>query len=499
MTVKKRGRKRIGKMKSREGLSTIVITLILVVIVLVAVGLLWNTIQRLIKGQTQIAQIQSQFFSEQINIKNVYFEEPFVNMTIRKPAGEIKSSSVNLTLAGGPPPGEADIFSVVDLSGSMRECYGLTKSQCTNIRGKYTSLSTCDFLNTSKNIICTANYSGRWYGQCSNITSIQCDNIGGSYVSSICKNLNTNRKIACTNYSGIWYGQCSNITFLQCNNLTGNYTPSLCDSLPANYATACTNYSGTPNDKLTATQNANKDMINSLLSSGNNRIGLIGYKDMVISSNSTSLTNDNVLLNMVMDSWQATNGTCICCGINNASLKLNQQSTPEKSKSIIVMSDGQANINCSGEGSNNAINDSVKAACNANSSLNKLVIYSIGFMGADEATLTEIAKCGGGKYFSVLNTGELIATYHAIAQEILESYQSVTSLSYLFVIFFNGTDSVKEKIIDIPAVLETKTYNFNLQGALSGKITRIEVYPVVLIESTKKEVIGPLLDVWVAR
>jgi len=418
MAVKKKGKKkRNGKMKNQKGLSAIVITLILVVISLVAVGILWNTIQGLIKGQTQIAQIQSQFFSEQINIKNVYFEEPFVNMTIRKPAGEIKSSSVNLTLAGGPPPGEADIFSVVDLSGSMRECNGST------------------------------------------LNSARCNIMGGGWTSPVCGSLNAT-----------------------------SYVSSL-----------CIGYGATWNDKLTATQNANKDMITSLLSSGSNRIGLIAYKNIVIDSNSTSLTNNAVLLNTVMNSWQAGSMTCICCGINNASLKLSQQSTAEKPKSIIVMSDGVANVNCSGGGSNNAKNDSVKAACNANSSLNKLVIYSIGVMGADEATLTEIAKCGGGKYFSVTNTSELISTYQAIAQEILESYQSVTSLSYLSIIFFNGTNSVKEKIFDIPAVLETKTYNFNLQGMLSGKITRIEIYPVVVIESTKREVIGPLLDVWVAR
>jgi hypothetical protein len=199
-----------------------------------------------------------------------------------------------------------------------------------------------------------------------------------------------------------------------------------------------------------------------------------------------------------MTFWNATGNTCICCGIKNATAKFLQQSSTEKLKSMIVMSDGEANINCSGGGSNNAKNDSIKLACTANSTLNNLVIYSVGVQGADEATLTEIARCGGGTYFSVLNTSDLLAVYQTIAEQIQDRYQSMTAFNYLYVKFYNATDFAREQIFDIPTVLETKTYNFNLQGELSGRITRIEIYPVV-VTASKKEVVGPLLAVWENR
>jgi len=413
MARKKRGKKkRDGKMKNRRGLSTIVVTLILVLIGLVAVALLWGPVSRLIKERTQITEIQNQFFSEQMNILSVYSNDPYVNITIRKPAGEIKSSSVNITGTAYQSGTEADIFSVVDLSGSMRECYG--------------------------------------------ITSTQCGVLNGSWSNPTCTSLSVNAQTGCMSYGGVW------------------------------------------NDKLTATQNANRDMITRLLGSGSSRIGLIAYRDAVVNSNSTDLTNDGVLLNKTLSSWQATSYTCICCGIRNATARLLQQSSTEKLKSIIVMSDGDANINCSGGGSNNAKNDSVKAACTANSTLNNLVIYSVGVQGADEATLTSIAKCGGGKYFSVANVSDLIGIYQAIAQQIEDRYSSLTAFSFLYITFFNGTDSAREKIFDIPEVLQTKTYNFNLEGKLSGKIIRIEIYPVIVINA-KEEIIGPLLDSWEAR
>ena len=48
----------------------------------------------------------------------------------------------------------------------------------------------------------------------------------------------------------------------------------------------------------------------------------------------------------------------------------------------------------------------------------------------------------------------------------------------------------------MPTVLQTKTYNFNIGGKISGKITRIEIYPVV-VSASRQEIIGPLLAVWV--
>jgi len=409
MTGKKRGNKKNNKMKNRRGLSSVVITLILVAITLVAIFFLWGPIRNLIRQNTEMTNIQNQFFAEQINILNVYFNGSSVDVTVKKPAGQMKTSTVNLTGSWQQQQSSSDIFSIVDLSGSMRECLGITQTRC--------------------------------------------NRMGGNWQNPICNTLAGDRQIACVNYTGVW------------------------------------------NDKLGATQNANQDMINNLLGSGSNRIGLIGYKDAVVPSASVDLTNDGALLNATMALWTDTGTTCICCGIQDATTKFLAQSSAGKLKSMIVMSDGDANVNCSGGGSNNAKNDSVKLACAANSTLNNLVIYGIGVQGADEATLTAIAKCGGGKYYSVLNTSDLIAVYQTIAEQIEQRYESMTAFNYLYFQFYNATDSVREQVTDIPKILETKTYNFNLQGKLSGTITRIEVYPVVLT-TIRQEIIGPLLAVW---
>jgi hypothetical protein len=292
--------------------------------------------------------------------------------------------------------------------------------------------------------------------------------------------------------------ECYGITRNQCDILVGDYNGGTCDSLLANKQSGCISYGGTWNDKLTATQNANRQLISSILRSGTSRMGLVGYRTAVVNSSSANLTNDANFLNTTINSWQAVNNTCICCGINDAALRLRQQSSQEKIKSIIVMSDGQANVRCSQQGTGDSKNDAIKAACDANLSLNNLIIYSIGVQGADAATLTSIATCGGGKYFSVTNISELMGVYEGIAQQIEEKYLSLTSLSYLSIIFYNATNSYKENIYDIPDILQSRTYTFNLQGVLSGTLIRIEVYPVV-VTSKKEIVIGPMMDVWVPR
>jgi hypothetical protein len=71
-------------------------------------------------------------------------------------------------------------------------------------------------------------------------------------------------------------------------------------------------------------------------------------------------------------------------------------------------------------------------------------------------------------------------------------------LSYLAFKFYNATDTFTEKIYDLPPILQTKTYNFNLMGDLSGQITRIEIYPVT-VTSSNEEVVGPIYDTWNLR
>jgi len=251
---------------------------------------------------------------------------------------------------------------------------------------------------------------------------------------------------------------------------------------------------GVWDDKLTPTQDANKDLIDTLLET-NNRIGLIGYNNTVVDLASLDLTNNLNQLNTTINSWEAEGSTCICCGINDATSRLSSQSSEEKIKAIIVMSDGEANKECAEQGTGNATKDAINAACDANDTLENLMIYSVGVgMGVDENTLTQIAECGGGGYFPVADTSNLIEIYQDVAEEIKREYESIHKFNHFAVVFYNETTPYKEILTEIPDVLETERYDIDLQGKLSGEIKKIEIYPVIIISG--RELIGPLLAVW---
>lgn len=101
----------------------------------------------------------------------------------------------------------------------------------------------------------------------------------------------------------------------------------------------------------------------------------------------------------------------------------------------------------------------------------------------------------GGKYYPAINVNDLVDVYKHTAEDIKTTYTSTSNLNYLFVVFYNGTDSYTEKIPEIPNVLEMKKYQFDLTGKLEGKITKIEVYPVIITNSGK-EITGPPSGIW---
>lgn len=102
-----------------------------------------------------------------------------------------------------------------------------------------------------------------------------------------------------------------------------------------------------------------------------------------------------------------------------------------RSRSMIVMSDGQANQECGLTG--NAKEDAINASCIAFSDYN-ITVYTVGFgTDADSATLTDMAQCGNGTAYSSSDITQLGALYQQIAQDIIAtSYfgQTVSSNSY---------------------------------------------------------------------
>lgn len=95
-------------------------------------------------------------------------------------------------------------------------------------------------------------------------------------------------------------------------------------------------------------------------------------------------------------------------------------------KSMVVMSDGQANQLCSEQGTENAKQDAIQAACDAKDY--GIKVNAVGFGSkADVTTLEAIAACGNGSYYFA-NIEELAEIYKQIANNILETTYSEQTL-----------------------------------------------------------------------
>ncbi len=254
-------------------------------------------------------------------------------------------------------------------------------------------------------------------------------------------------------------------------------------------------------------KSANIQLVNSLIITGDNtkKIGLILYGDTAILSKSLNLTNNATKLNNTIGGWNNPSApyqsTCICCGINSASQMLQNLSSPDRKKVMIIMSDGEAKLACGG---GDPKDKAIAAACTANSTLSNLTIYSIGLGDSvDNSTLINISKCGNGSYYETDISG-IASFYETIAAEIntmTETYTTIQKISGLRLVVYNNSQSVIINIPgnEVPNVLQTKKYIYNLENlGLTGEITRVEVYPLALT-SKNKEITGSMLDFWVKK
>lgn len=187
-----------------------------------------------------------------------------------------------------------------------------------------------------------------------------------------------------------------------------------CDNQPD-----CLYCKGTWEDKLYLAKQANNIFIDTLLNYTNNRVGLVGYSTTARNQDYHELSNNNNSLKAKVSSWVVGGNTCICCGINKAVAGIIANSTLDKSRSLVVMSDGEANVQCTQQGTGNAKQDAIEAACDAQQY--NITVHAIGFgSGADEYTLQQIAECGEGDYYFG-NVDDLVTIYNQIAQSIIEA------------------------------------------------------------------------------
>ncbi len=176
------------------------------------------------------------------------------------------------------------------------------------------------------------------------------------------------------------------------------------------------------NTKLDIAKDAGKEFIDVVLNATGNMVGLVAYNETTASTH--DLSNDSASLYYEINSYDLGGGTCICCGIVSATNIL-ILSNETRHRSMLVMSDGEANYRCNGHlNRKKAKTDAIQAACDAHELYN-ITVYTVGFgADADMDTLWEIAECGGGLAYEVTNLTELTSLYQIIGMNI-------TNMSYV--------------------------------------------------------------------
>jgi len=180
---------------------------------------------------------------------------------------------------------------------------------------------------------------------------------------------------------------------------------------------------------LDLAKEANRAFLDVVLNYTGNRVGLVGYENSVSAGDTHSLSNDTTSLNSTINSWIDGGSTCICCGINEAASRLITENETGKVLSMVVMSDGEANVECAQQGvtpdldgngvADEGPDDAIQAACDAYNNYG-IVVYSVGFMTSSLGTdaLEAIASCGQGTYYNG-DVDNLVEIYRLIAENIL--------------------------------------------------------------------------------
>jgi hypothetical protein len=209
-----------------------------------------------------------------------------------------------------------------------------------------------------------------------------------------------------TDLSGSMCGTCSGGAWL------------CCWSGCSNNQQKCESCGGTCTAGIYEAKSANNLFIDMITNDTADRVGLVGYETNVDDYNCHDLSNNNASLKNKVSGWMAYGNTCICCGINKAINGTLANSTSAKFRSIVVMSDGEANVQCPQQPLNaTAKLDAIQAACDAYNKYG-IKVYAVGFgASADTTTLTAIATCGGGSYYSAISN--ITSIYEKIAEEII--------------------------------------------------------------------------------
>ncbi len=214
-----------------------------------------------------------------------------------------------------------------------------------------------------------------------------------------------------TDISGSMADSCNSNPKFWCCLFSGNYCRS---------EQTCTACGGVWTEKISLAKEANNLLIDTLLNYTENKVGLVGYRDIASDNDYHALSDNADSLKSKVSSWSANGETCVCCGINKANQGF-QGSSSDRQKAMIVLSDGIANRQCPQQNTGDAKQDAILAACQTFDNYN-ITVHAVGFgQNADEATLQSIASCGNGSYYFA-DVNDIVELYEEIANDIIEGF-----------------------------------------------------------------------------
>lgn len=111
--------------------------------------------------------------------------------------------------------------------------------------------------------------------------------------------------------------------------------------------------SGPQCQRLAVAKDVDKTFVDTVLNTPGDRVGLVAYSSDPGIKWYNQLSNDSASLKGNISLYHSTDWTCISCGIDNATNTLLTQSSPDRFRGMLVMSDGEANTILPGTPGNN--------------------------------------------------------------------------------------------------------------------------------------------------
>jgi hypothetical protein len=245
----------------------------------------------------------------------------------------------------------------------------------------------------------------------------------------------------------------------------------------------CVICNGTWQNQLESAKNATHILIDSILNSSNNRIGLTTYKDISHPSDNHALSTNKNSLHAKIDTWQLdTNFTCICCGVNAAINELNSNTNSNKTRSMIVLSDGDPTTGC---WTSDPINDTITSACNAYNDHN-ITVHTVTFGTASTsvaANMQAMATCGNGNHYFA-DISNIASIYQQLAINILFNQQTIDTGDFTNILFpnsyieFNYSNGTTTPFGLIATIEKKFTNTLNGQFNLPGNSTLLNALAV---------------------